>query len=332
MYVKLSQDIINNQNELATSCESFTYTANQNIGINNKILNSSGQETTEQSWAISNYFRVVKNETITLSPLYWSTNNRYCLYDLDKNLISCASYNPTPVTITINSDGYIRYNLRPNWNGTSSNPNTFVTERCINREEKAEETRKGILGKIGELLSYINPFSENFFVYKLIDLLEDLLKNLFIPSTEFLTDWFDELKEWIENKFGILSAPFSIFINFIQLYLSLEEQEIVINIPEITVPNFENTVLIQAQTFNWGELLRSKQSFLNMWNLYLDFIDVFIILNFLGLCETTYNRIFGGDTSQYEYYTTEETYNINDETGEATNHMLRQRRTRREKV
>lgn len=98
------------------------------------------------------------------------------------------------------------------------------------------------------------------------------------------------------------------------------------------MPNFEETILIQAQTFNWGELLRSKPSFLNMWNLYLDFIDVFLILNFLGLCETTYNRIFGGDTSQYEYYTTEETYNINDDTGEATNHMLRQRRTRRERV
>ena len=66
--------------------------------------------------------------------------------------------------------------------------------------------------------------------------------------------------------------------------------------------------------------------------LYLDFIDVFLILNFLGLCEVTYNRIFGGDTSQYEYYTVEDTYSINDETGEATNHQLRQRRTRREKV
>lgn len=44
------------------------------------------------------------------------------------------------------------------------------------------EVSKSIWGTLKEVLSYINPFSENFFVYKLIDLLIDALKSLFIPE------------------------------------------------------------------------------------------------------------------------------------------------------
>ena len=69
-----------------------------------------------------------------------------------------------------------------------------------------------------------------------------------------------------------------------------------------------------------------------LWELYLAFIDVFIILNFINLCENKYNRIFGGDTTQYEYYTVEDSYTINDQTGEATNHRLSERKTTRKRV
>lgn len=205
-------------------------------------------------------------------------------------------------------------------------------EVCTNKLDEAEETRKGILGKIGDLISYINPTSENFFVYKLIELLENLLKRLFVPNSTFIKNWYDDFKTWFELKLGFLATPFTLFIDFIETFLNLEETNLIINIPQINVPNFEEHILIEARTFNWGELLNSKQEFRTLWMLYLDFIDVFLILNFLGLCENKYNRIFGGDTTPYEYYTTEETYSINDETGEATNHQLRQRTTRREKI
>lgn len=44
------------------------------------------------------------------------------------------------------------------------------------------ETTKGIWETLKQLLSYINPLSENFFAYKLIDLLIDGLKSLFLPD------------------------------------------------------------------------------------------------------------------------------------------------------
>lgn len=199
--------------------------------------------------------------------------------------------------------------------------------------DEQNETSKGILGKLKDLISYINPFSENFFVYKLIELLIDALKSLFIPEDNFFTEWWNDFKMYIDLKLGFLTTPFEIFINFINSYLDLSEDNIIIDIPEITVPNFEDHVIIEAQTFNWKELLESKTSLNTLWQLYLDFIDVYLILNFLGLCNNTYARIFGGDTSNYEYYTVEDSYYFDTSTGEVSNAGKHSERTvRRKKV
>lgn len=52
-----------------------------------------------------------------------------------------------------------------------------------------------------EIISYINPFSENFFVYKLIDLLGDLLKWLFVPNN----NPFIELSNKFDEKFAFVN-------------------------------------------------------------------------------------------------------------------------------
>ena len=44
-------------------------------------------------------------------------------------------------------------------------------------KEEANQTNKNIFETIKEVLSYINPFSENFFVYKLIELLINAIKS-----------------------------------------------------------------------------------------------------------------------------------------------------------
>lgn len=195
---------------------------------------------------------------------------------------------------------------------------TLITQnqQIIQQQKEQNETSKGILGKIKDILSYINPFSENFFAYKLVELIINGLKSLFIPSDDFFSNWWNDFKSFMEAKLGFLTKPIDIFITFISSYLNLSEDNIIINIPNITVPNFEDNILIHAQTFNWKELLQSKTSFNNLWQLYLDFVDVFLIFNFIGLCEGVYARIFGGDTSNYEYYTVEDSYYFDSSTGE----------------
>lgn len=52
-----------------------------------------------------------------------------------------------------------------------------------------------------ELISYINPLDENFFVYKLIELLGDLLEFLFVP----VNNPFKNLSIKFDEKFAFIN-------------------------------------------------------------------------------------------------------------------------------
>lgn len=61
---------------------------------------------------------------------------------------------------------------------------------------------KAIGDAVLSILDYLNPFSENFFVYKLISLLGDLLSYLFIPSQDALNGLVDSVK----SKFAFIDT------------------------------------------------------------------------------------------------------------------------------
>ena len=81
--------------------------------------------------------------------------------------------------------------------------------------EEQNKTSKGIWDTIIEVVSYINPASENFFVYKLIDLLIDALKSLFVPDEEFLNTWISDMNDWISDRLGIVYYPVDLVIDFL---------------------------------------------------------------------------------------------------------------------
>ena len=70
---------------------------------------------------------------------------------------------------------------------------------------------KDLGSNLGDWLSYINPFSENFFGYKLIEMLKNLFTELFVPSEDVLTD----LQETVSSKFGFVDS-IKLAINDIQ--------------------------------------------------------------------------------------------------------------------
>lgn len=55
---------------------------------------------------------------------------------------------------------------------------------------------------ISNMLSYLNPFSDNFLGKKIIELLGELLKNLFIPSEERIT----ALQNTVVSKFDFIES------------------------------------------------------------------------------------------------------------------------------
>lgn len=305
------------------------------------ISDGYGNLNTNSYYNVSNFYNVKSNTnyTINFNDITGLEYGYLCWYN-DTSLVSCSQYrdmsgysasnfvvtspsNANKITLTyrVNSNANISGNLCIN-----------RIDETNNKLDQAEETRKGILGKIGDLISYINPLSENFFVYKLIELLLDALKSLFIPKDGFFSEWFDEFMAYVELKLGFLATPFTLFIDFVESYLNLSSStDVIINIPDISVPNFEDNILIHATSFNWSETLRSKDSLNTLWQLYLDFIDVFLILNFIGLCESTYNRIFGGNTANYEYYTVEDSYTYDNNTGEVLSSRRNERTTKRKR-
>ena len=58
---------------------------------------------------------------------------------------------------------------------------------------------------LGSMLSYINPFSDNFFGYTLIELLYDLLvtvfKYLFVPDDDYFSSYFESLQNRLNEVF-----------------------------------------------------------------------------------------------------------------------------------
>lgn len=205
--------------------------------------------------------------------------------------------------------------------------------------DTAENTRKGIWETIKSIPGTIGTFFDNLgtkignFFKDLLDGILEGLKKLFIPEDNYFKNWFDDFKTYFEEKLGFIATPFTIIIDFVNSYLNLSSSnDIIIDVPDITVPNFEENKIISSTTFNWSQTLRSKQALNTLWQLYLSFIDVYLILNFINLCESKYNRIFGGDTSNYEYYTVEDSYTFDNDTGEVLSARRNERTTTRKKV
>ena len=171
-------------------------------------------------------------------------------------------------------------------------------------QEKQIEQNKNIFQKIGDILSFINPLSENFFVYKLLDLLYEGLKALFIPSNEFFTDWFTDLNDNFADQFGILYYPVSVIIEFLgDLNVNLVEHEPIINTPDLQLHLFgHDYTLIGASSYNFNTLLETPE-FATAHSWYLFFTNVMFTIGVVAYAGKIAAEIFGGiDDSANSYF------------------------------
>lgn len=171
------------------------------------------------------------------------------------------------------------------------------TQQAINEQTKAIEennkTNKNIFEKIGEMLSYINPFSENFFVYKLIELLIEMLKGLFVPSDNFFNDWLADMNDYFSDRFGIIYYPFDLVIDFLTRVVdtcSNVSSSAVLNVPDL---DFMGVTLIHAFTFDFNSLL-VNDGLKTVYNIYLVVVDVILSLMLINLAKNTFAEVFGG--------------------------------------
>lgn len=164
------------------------------------------------------------------------------------------------------------------------------------QQETAEEqleTSKGIWETIKTILNLLNPFSEDFFAYKLVDILLEGLKSLFVPDAEFFSNWINDMNSYFGDRFGLLYYPIEIVIEFMTRLYNLSnslDDNFVLTFPDL---KFMNTTLIGGFSFDFNTFL-SDDTFKNVYDIYLICVDVVLILGLVVLCKNTFADVFGG--------------------------------------
>lgn len=170
------------------------------------------------------------------------------------------------------------------------------TQNAINNQTEAikenTDTNKSIWETLKEVLDCINPFSENFFVYKFLELFIEVMKSIFIPSNEFLSSFFSDLSSWFSDRLGFLWSPFDITIQVLNKILNINFTEPIIYIPDINDP-FTNTKLISSYTFRFNDLLNNND-FANVYDTYLLVCDAIIYLGLMFLAYKKIKEVFKG--------------------------------------
>lgn len=131
-----TQDIIDNNNENFNNCTTYDYNRD-NITLYDGYLNPNGQEAgvSTPTYKHTDYIKVNKDKIYHLSMSSQSEYFSYCLYNSNKDLISCTSYtNGTSIDITPSTDGFIRYTVITFWQVN------FTGEYCINRIDQTNQS------------------------------------------------------------------------------------------------------------------------------------------------------------------------------------------------
>lgn len=171
----------------------------------------------------------------------------------------------------------------------NSNPNKDILNGLNNGFVALEEQNKNIFQKIGDIFNLLNPFHENFFGRKLVELIIDGLKGLFIPENEYFSNYFDELNNWFSDRLGFLYYPLDVLFDLFNRFLSLSSDNLVIRIPEIKEPTTD-VVLINNQSFDFNTLLEN-QVLRNLHNIYLILIDAIICFGLVNLLYNKYEEV-----------------------------------------
>lgn len=285
---KETQQIIKDQ---FNSCKNYNLTLIKTI--DNASINSNGYISKSESGDLGLKVFVYENiypNNITYSLIFNGYNRLRVgesdiLLSNDKDVLDMLIVNNSPIvgnTYNINvSKKYVYFYLSSNTNNLGS-ITINDTEICTNKLDEQNETSKSILGKIGDILSYLNPFSENFFAYKLVELIINGLKSLFIPKN---LDFLENFKDTMSEKLGFIASIPLQLIDFI-----IDLKDYAFSTPtSLTFP----TISILGYSF-WNEMtidITEGLSWVSAIKYVTDIICVILCVNTL---RKFYNSFFGG--------------------------------------
>ncbi|MGN1358445.1 MAG: hypothetical protein ACI4WU_03650 [Bacilli bacterium] len=292
---KETQEVIKDQ---FNSCRDSKNLINQNnltIGYisNDGVLHTGGDSsyTTDIiSLSIGNYYL----SGATLEKICYYNNGSFisCLTTKIPNFSVDNTFNGVRFQFTSKS---LNGKLMLNEGSTALDYEPYGEQICTNKLDEANETSKGILGTIKTMLSYLNPFSENFFAYKLVELIVDGLKDLFVPSKEELQSLIDEFTETMETKLGAIYQVSDMLISILKSIFVPSSRNSCITFPEILDPMFNKKIISQIDYC--FDSLRTDFSFL--FTISDMIISIVCTLSFANMLYKKFEGFIGGDTSDY---------------------------------
>lgn len=230
----------------------------------------------------------------TVSNISINTNN-----DLDFVFYSFTVNNTDQIRLNINrrdtSGSAIIKEIQVQEGSTATDYEPYGQQICTNKLDEQTKTSKGILGKLGDLLDYFNPLSENWFVRKLVDLLIDGLKSLFVPDQEELTDLIDSFKATMETKLGAIYQVADLLVSVVRSVLDPASSNSCMTFPEIKDPMFDK--LLIEQTDYCFDSLRTDFGF--VFTLSDMIISIVCTLAFANMLYKKYEAFIGGNSNDY---------------------------------
>lgn len=162
------------------------------------------------------------------------------------------------------------------------------------------------------LPSWVSPWFDN-----IRDAIIDALTYLFIPDSTFIDTKYQTIKTLFEQKFSLLFVPFNALTELYNRFdnlSSINATNFIINIPEFTIPGYD-IPLINSTSYDLNNVL-SNNTIHTIWILYLDFLDVFLIISFLNLSWNKLNSIIGAQIVETEIFTVTDNSVYDGETGD----------------
>ena len=145
------------------------------------------------------------------------------------------------------------------------------------QQQQHEET-KGLLGSIIDGILALPQ--------KIIDLLSDLLKALFVPDGEFIQSWVSDLQAWFEQKFGVLALPFTLMTTLISAFSS-SSSDVSLVFPSFSLMGYE---VWSDQVVDLGQILRPVEPLVVGIRMVM---GVILIGAFIKYLQSLYDKVLG---------------------------------------
>lgn len=225
---------------------------------------------------------VYLQDKITISSKYYNSNFIvYGAYLTDELVAGTNDY--SEINSQINA-------LNSNINNTNSK-----LDDANSKLDEAENTRKGIWGTIKDVLSNIISLPK-----KIVEILVDALKGLFIPTESQISEVIDDSKELSEN-FGFVGEGVSFSVQLFTSLLNISQSNGCVEFPEFSL-DFSNIDCIGHNVKFWDKksvCLADNQWFGSNSNgivVVRSISTILLIVVFLNFCYKAFFRVLSKES------------------------------------